>query len=151
MNTLNIYGNSISDHQETANAFNKYFLNIVNSINTKQSELNFHNLGNVTLLHYLMQSFKTPFPNINLKSISTKEFENVIKSLKRKNSSGYDGISTKLIKICSPFISPLLTHILNKSLCSGNFPDHLKFAVVKNFYLRKVINLKFLITDQYPF
>ena len=46
-----------------------------------------------------MQSFKNPFPNINLKSISTKEIENVIKSLKPKNSSGCDGISTKLIKI----------------------------------------------------
>jgi len=36
-----------------------------------------------------MQSFKNPFPNINLKSISTKEIENIIKSLKPKNSFGY--------------------------------------------------------------
>jgi hypothetical protein len=57
-----------------------------------------------------MQSFKNPFPNINLKSISTKEIENLTKSLKIKNSSGYEGISTKLIKISSPFISSPLTH-----------------------------------------
>jgi len=78
-----------------------------------------------------MQPFKNPFPNINLQFISTKEIENIIKSLKPKNSSGYDGISTKLIKICSPFISSPLAHICNKSLNSGIFPDRLKYAVVK--------------------
>jgi hypothetical protein len=45
-----------------------------------------------------MQSFKIPFPNIYLKSIPTKETENIIEKLKPKNSSGYDGVSTKLIK-----------------------------------------------------
>jgi len=70
-----------SDCQETVNAFNKYFLNIAKSINTKQNELISHNLDNTTPLHYLMQSFNNPFPNINLKSISTKEIENIIKSL----------------------------------------------------------------------
>ena len=75
INTLNIDGNSISDRQEIANAFNKYFLTIAKSINTKQNKLKFYNLDKTTPLHYLMQSFKNPFPNINLKSISTKEIE----------------------------------------------------------------------------
>jgi hypothetical protein len=52
------------------------------------------------------------------------------KSFKPKNSSGYDGIFTKLIKISSPFISSPLTHICNKSLSSGIFPDCMKYAVV---------------------
>jgi hypothetical protein len=94
--------------KEIANAFNKYFLTIGTSIN-KQNELSSHNLHNTTPLHYLMQSFKNPFRNINLKS--TKEVENIITSLKPKNSSGYDGISTKLLKISFPFISSPLTHM----------------------------------------
>jgi hypothetical protein len=65
--------------------------------------------------------------------MSTKEVEN-IKSLKPKNSSGYDGISTKLLKISSPFISSPLTHICNKSFSSGIFPDRLKYAVVKPLF-----------------
>ena len=81
-----------------------------------------------------MQSFKNPSPNINLKSTSTKEIENIIKSLKPKNSFGYDGISTKLLKISSPFISSPLTHICNKYLYSGIFPDCLKYAVVKPLF-----------------
>jgi hypothetical protein len=134
INTFNLDGNLTSDRQEIANTFNKYFLNIPKSINTKQNEHSSHNLDNTTPLHYLTQSFKNPFPNINLKPISTKEIENLIKFLKPKNSSGYDGISTKLIKISSPFISSPLTQICNKSLCSGNFPDHLKYAVVKPLF-----------------
>jgi hypothetical protein len=31
--------------------------------------------------------------------ILTKEVENIIKGFKLKNSSGYDGISTKLLKV----------------------------------------------------
>ena len=71
INTLNLDGNSISDRQEIANTFNKYLLTIAKSINTKQSELSSCNLDNTTPLHCLTQSFKNPFPNIILKSIST--------------------------------------------------------------------------------
>jgi len=51
------------------------FLTIAISINTKQNELSSHNLDNTTPHHYLMQSFKNPFPNINLKSVSPKGME----------------------------------------------------------------------------
>ena len=134
INTFNLDGNSISDCQEIANAFSKYFLTIAKSINTKQNELSSHNLDTTTPLHYLIQSSKNSFPNINLKSISTKEIENTIKSLKPKNSSGYNRISTKLIKISSPYISSPLTHVCKKSLTSGIFPDCLKYAVVKPLF-----------------
>ena len=78
------------------------------------------------------------FPNINLKSVSTNEIKNIIKSLKPKNSSGYDGISTKLLRISSPFITSPLTHVCNKSIFSGTFPDCLKYAVVKPLFMKGV-------------
>jgi hypothetical protein len=89
INALSIDGNSNSEHQEIVNAFNKYFLTLARSINTKQNELSSHNSYNTNPLHYLMQPSKNHFPNINLKSISTKAVENIIKPLKPKNSSGY--------------------------------------------------------------
>ena len=134
IDNLYLDGNTISDCHKITNAFNKYFLNIAKSINSKQNEPSSHNLERITPLYYLMQSFKNPFPDFNLKFISTKEIENIIKSLKPKNSSGYDGISTKLIKICSPFISSPLAHICNKSLSSGIFPDCLKYSIVKPLF-----------------
>ena len=85
-------------------------------------------------LHYLNQSFNNPLPKINLKTVSTKEIKNIIKSFNPKISSGYDGISTKLLKISSPFITSSLTHICNKSISSGTFPDRLKYAVVKPLF-----------------
>ena len=93
-----------------ANEFNKYFSTIAKNINTKQNKLILYNVDKTTPLHFLTQSFKNPLPNINLKSVSTKEIKNIIKSLKPKNSLGYDGISTKLLKISSPFIISPLTH-----------------------------------------
>jgi hypothetical protein len=71
---------------------------------------------------------------MNLKFVSSKEVEKIIKSLKTKNSSGYDGISTKLLKISSCFISSPLIYICNKSLSSGIFPDRLKYAMVKPLF-----------------
>jgi hypothetical protein len=90
INTLNINGIPISECQKMANEFNKYFLTIAKSINSKQNELSPYNADNTTPLHYLTHSFTNPFPNINLKSVSTKEIKNIIKSLNLKNSSGYN-------------------------------------------------------------
>jgi len=100
----------------------------------KQITPNYINLDNITPLHYLTQSFKHPYPNVKLKPVSTKKIEKIIKLLKPKNSSGYDGISTKLIKLSSLFISTPLTYIVNKSLFSGTFPDCMKYAVVKPLF-----------------
>ena len=48
-----------------------------------------------------------------------------------KNSCGYDEISTKILKISSPFISSPLNYICNKIIFLGVFPDRLKYAVIK--------------------
>jgi hypothetical protein len=92
------------------NEFNNYFSTIAKSINIKQNKTSPYIVGNTTPLYYSTQSFKNPFPDINIKSVSTNEIKNIIKSLKPKNSLGYDGIFTKLLKISSPFITSPLTH-----------------------------------------
>jgi hypothetical protein len=116
INNLNIDGNLISNHQGIAHAFNKYFLTIAKSINTTQNDQTSHNSDNNNPLHHLMQCLKNPFPNIHLKSTSTKQVKKLIKPLKPKTLSGYDEISTELLNISYPFISSPLTHICNKSL-----------------------------------
>jgi hypothetical protein len=86
-----------------------------------QNKLSPYNVDNTTPIHYLTQSFKNLFPNIHLKSVSSKEIKNIIKSLKPKNSLAYDGTSTKLLKISSPFIISPLTHICNRSIIFRHF------------------------------
>jgi hypothetical protein len=57
----------------------------------RPNDFTFHKQDNNTPLLYLLQSFTTPVPNMNLKFVSSKEVENILKSLKTKNSSRYDG------------------------------------------------------------
>jgi hypothetical protein len=62
---------------------------------------------------------------------STHEIERIIKSLKSKNTGGYDEISTQILKLSAPYIISLLTYICNAILNSGIFPDSLKYAIIK--------------------
>ena len=116
-----------------ADTFNKHFLSVAESINTKnnQNGSSINNMDNTMPIHYLLQSFKSPFPDTELKLLLTREVQNIIKSLKLKNSHGYDEISTKLLKISSPFIISTLAHTCNKSLSSAIFPERLKYSEMK--------------------
>ena len=54
----------------------------------------------------------------------------IISNLKNSSSSGIDNIPTKLIKLCSSMLAPILAHITNQSLMDGIFPESLKIASV---------------------
>jgi hypothetical protein len=62
--------------------------------------------------------------------ITEGEIRSIISSLKSKNSSGYDGISTKILKLCGNQISKPLAFISNKSITMGVFPEQLQYAVL---------------------
>jgi len=83
-----------------------------------------------TYLHGILQ---TP-PSFNFKYVSTNEIEKVAKSLKTKESHGYDEIPTTVTKQSVSYISSLLAHICNLMLRSGTFPTGLKFAEIKPIY-----------------
>ena len=85
-------------------------------------------------LRHLYQVFIKPFPNIKLTPVSTQEVTEIIKSLKWKNSHGYDEIPIKILKISLPFIISPLTYICNKSLSTGTFPARLKFSQINPIF-----------------
>jgi hypothetical protein len=76
-----------------------YFLSIAEKINVNitHSNTNRHTINNCSL-QCMSEIFKTSYPNIKCKPTWTKEIENIIKSLKIKNSHGYDEISTTVLK-----------------------------------------------------
>ena len=55
----------------------------------------------------------------------------IIKSLRTKNSCGYEEISNQIIKLSALFIISLFTYICNAVLSTSVFPDKLKYAIVK--------------------
>jgi len=61
--------------------------------------------------HFMEQAFNNPYPSIECKCTTAKEIEQIIKSLKTKNSYGYDEISTKILKISCPFVSSPANYI----------------------------------------
>jgi hypothetical protein len=77
------------------------------------------------------QACNKPYPSMESKCSSTKEIEQIIKSLKKKNSYGYHVISTKILKLSGTFISSPKNYICNKMLFCGVFPDRLQYAIIK--------------------
>ncbi len=68
--------------------------------------------------------------SIFLSPTDPNEVYYIISSLKSKASTGYDGISTKLIKDIKSEIAYPLSILINKSLQEGTVPDDLKIAKV---------------------
>jgi len=80
------------------------------------------------------QSLKRSYPesSTEMKLIPIIEIVviDIIKSLKHKNSSGFDGISNNILKHCVNEISKPMTFIFNYSLMTEVFPDRFKYAFV---------------------
>jgi len=118
---------TINNYQNSPEVFNKYFLSITKNIIHDIRCNNKHGYNiNKNPNYYLLNLFHKPFPSIKFKNTSIKETEKIINSLKIKESSGYDKISTKMLKISAP-----MSFVCNKSMLSETFPARLKYAIVK--------------------
>ena len=65
------------------------------------------------------------------------EIIKLIDSLKQKNSSGHDNITSSLIKDIKHEIAIPLTILFNKSIHSGRVPDDIKLAKIIHIYKAK--------------
>jgi hypothetical protein len=126
-----INGTQTDNHQLIADIFQNYFLSITDKLTLRTS--NNEELENNNSIDYLHRIFGNPFPNIIFEN-TTKEIKDIIKSLKSKNSFGFDKISVIILKISTPFIVAPLNYICNRSILSGTFPTQLKFSVVKPLF-----------------
>ena len=138
IHTLNINGRSTTIHQIIANAFNEHLETMPTTItrntgasncSTKTSVNNHNNIS-----FSLKNVFQTSFPSIKYHYTSTKEIENIMKSLNSSNSCSYDEVLMKLLKLCCYYISSPLNYICNRSLFTGVFPDRLKYATIRPLF-----------------
>jgi len=70
------------------------------------------------MLHNLKLDDIKPMVTIPVTEV---EVRSIIKSLKSKGMSGYDGISSKILKQCARTVIKPLTYICNLSLTTGLF------------------------------
>jgi hypothetical protein len=119
-------GQPIEDKLEIANRFNIYFTNIGPSLaHGIEADPEHH------FKMYLKTKYKHKFSFSLVDEDATRK---IIQNLQPKSSCGYDGISTKLLKLlCIVLVAPL-TIIINQSLKMGIFPDKLKIARVIPLY-----------------
>jgi Notch-like protein len=131
---MNIHGSLIENPQVISDSLNNHSLSIADKIMNKSPNRFSSNTSTNSPLEYLVNVFKTPFPNIKYNNISRQEIETIIKSLKLSNSHGYDESSVKILKVSSQFICSPLTKICNKSLLTGIFPAHRKYSEIKPLF-----------------
>lgn len=119
-----VQGESITDDQEIANAFNDYFCSIAENLTQENNEP----------LTQFKNYLPPPVPySFYLRPTNQQEIVNIIKSMKKK-SPGHDDISINVIKECKHEISSFLEHIINTSFIEGCFPKHLQIARVVPIY-----------------
>jgi hypothetical protein len=110
--------------KEAAHNFNKFFSSVSDNLNIKKTNV-------FTAMSHLYSHSQNGFPAMNFNVVTPDEIINIISKFKSKNSSGYDGVSNKIIKLCKQQISEPLAYIINKSLTMGIYPERLKYSVVK--------------------
>ncbi len=111
---------------QIANKFNNYFASIGSNLARQiksPSDKSFKN--NLTKKHN--HTFK--FHDINEDSINS-----IIVKLSPKTSFGFDGLSTKLIKIIKPLLVRLIGITINQMLNTGLSPDKLKIAKTNRIF-----------------
>ena len=100
---LNMEGETVTGFHELANIFNNYFVNTTYSIKSENSDNTLTALDNLKLI------YPTSFSRIHMTAVTVNEIKNIIKSLKLKNSHGYDEIPPRILKISLPYIHSPIT------------------------------------------
>ena len=106
------------DKRTIAENFNKFFSEIGHKLASKIP----HSL--ISFEH----SLHGDYPSLEEKPITDDELNEALQTLKTKRSSGYDKISSDVIKHISPSVFGPLRYIFNLSIEKGIFPDQLEIA-----------------------
>ena len=79
---------------KTGETFNNYFLNMADDLQVL--------IDNGTSLNSLLKNtYQNYFSQMNIIPVTEGEIQSIICSLKAKDSSGYDGVSMKILKMCN--------------------------------------------------
>jgi hypothetical protein len=73
--------------------------------------------------------------------VTDTETISIIRYLKLKYSTGYDEVSSRILRHCAFEISKPFSYICNSSLQYGIYPERLKYSVVSS-YIKKSVKTK---------
>lgn len=118
---------TVTDPTEIANVFNNYFINI----GVKLASAIDNNNDYSTYKQYLIRPAGS---NCTMEKVTETDVIAHINKMKNKSSSGYDGISNKMLKYVKNEISKVLALVINQMLETGIFPKILKISKVIPLY-----------------
>jgi Reverse transcriptase (RNA-dependent DNA polymerase) len=127
--SLDIDGKEIADPEVVANYFNKYFSSIAETIVDTQVDSTEECLRKLSNLDRPEQRSE-----FQLAAVTPEDIIVVVKDLEPKTSSGWDEVPMCVLKKCMMFIAAPLAHIFTHSFTSGEFPDRMKYAIVKPIF-----------------
>ena len=116
--------NIISDKGKIAESFNDFYVSVGRNLASKIP------ISDKNFADYLSKC-ETFMPT---EDISLTELRTAFKTLSSNKSPGLDEINTYIIKSAYDIIEPILLHIFNLSVSTGEFPDSLKIAKVTPIY-----------------
>ena len=132
-NTFN-HGNSVfNNKQDIATNFNSYFTNIGTNLAEEISTPK-----DILFSDYLIDDNSNHF---EFTAISELDVVKIIDGFVPKNTSGFDGISTKFLKLIKIYISKPIALIINQMFNTGIFPEQLKIAKVVPIFKKGEDNL----------
>jgi hypothetical protein len=124
---IKVDNTTLTNLGEIALAFNNYYINITDKLNNQHSD---EKKASMMLNNLTLDGIE---PMVTIPD-SEVEVRNIIKPLKSKETSGYDGITSKILKLCASTVIKPLTYIYNLSLTTGTFPERCKPAIVRPIY-----------------
>ena len=129
---------------ELANGFNDFFVDKTTSIRDNIINAHFNGIQP----NPVEPESELDFPEMNLfHCVSERSVEKRINEIPTK-SCKLDPVPTTLLKLMVEVITPMITHIINVSLLSGEFSKNLKDALLK--LLIKKMGLEFFFKSFCP-
>ena len=122
---MDVDGEYIEAPEELAEAFFNFFKEKVEILASKIIIDD-----SIDPLNKLREKVKDLNLSFKLKTVSEKEVFDIIRKLKNKRSSCFDGISSEIMKLSGQTLVAPLTWIINSSIVNGTFPSQWKQACV---------------------
>ena len=123
--TLNEDGKIIEDEKEIGNIFNSFFIEKI--INLRE---NIDQKMVTDPTEKLKKKMERKNLRFSLKTVSEKKVYKAICSLKKKKSSGSDGLTQEQLVLGAKALAAPLTRLINSSITSGVFPEAWKEAII---------------------
>ena len=118
-------GETLTDEKEVAESFNGFFIDKIENLKNKIDP----NLVEDPLVK-LKEKLKDLKSTLDFKTVTQKKLSNHLKKLKRKKSSGLDGLSQENLLLGTGILLAPLMSIINQSITDGEFPNEWKQAAV---------------------